>query len=55
MTSFPTSLRSHRDHGRVGAMTVSLDGANLCIGSGSKCDAMLLAIEFGFIVVANDR
>lgn len=36
-------------------MSVRLGGASLCIGSGSKCDAILLAIEYGFIVVANDR
>ena len=36
-------------------MTVSLGGANLCLGSGSRCDAIVMAIEFGFLVVANDR
>jgi hypothetical protein len=31
--------------------SVRLGGASLCIGSGSRCDAMMLAIEFGFSIV----
>jgi len=36
-------------------VSVRLGGANLCLGSGSRCDAIVMAIEFGFVVVANDR
>jgi hypothetical protein len=36
-------------------VSVRLGGASLCLGSGSKCDAIVMAIEFGFVVVANDR
>jgi len=36
-------------------MSIRIGGANAFLGSGSRCDAMMLAIEYGFVVVANDR